>query len=99
MGKSDKRGKRAAAIKYDPADHSAPVLAAFGEGFVAEKIIEAAEEAGVPVMPDPDLASMLARLSIGDEIPPSLYEVVAKVLLFVSELDRDYGDKLRKSVK
>ena len=87
--------KRAAAITYDPKEHEAPILSAFGEGHVAEKIIAVAKESGVPILPDPSLSSMLSKISVGDEIPEELYEAVAKVLLFVSEVDRNYGDKLR----
>lgn len=92
---ADSLKKRAAAIKYDPEHDNVPIMSAYGEGYMAEKIIKAAEEAGVPVLPDPGLADMLARLSVGDEIPPELYEVVAKVLVFVSELDKSYGDRIR----
>ena len=90
--------KRAAAIKYEPGEDDAPVLAAFGEGLIADKIIEVARESGVPVLPDPSLASMLSKISVGDEIPEELYEAVARVLVFVSELDRSYGDKVRRMV-
>ena len=89
---------RAAAISYNPGEDDAPVLAAFGEGLVAEKIVEVAKESGVPVLPDPSLASMLSKISVGDEIPEELYEAVARVLVFVSEIDRSYGEKVRKNV-
>ena len=88
--------KRAAAISYDPGDAEVPVLAAFGEGFVAEKIVSIAKESGVPVMPDPSLASMLSKISVGDEISPEMYEAVAKVLAFVGEADRRYGERIRQ---
>jgi len=89
--------RRAAAISYDPEKNDAPVLAAFGEGHIAEKIVAVAKESGVPIVPDPSLSSMLSKISVGDEIPEELYEAVAKVLIFVSEVDRSYGDRLRAS--
>ena len=89
--------RRAAALKYDPETDDVPVMTAFGEGFMADRIIERAVEHGVPVMPDPDLASMLSKMSVGDEIPPELYEVVARVLLFVSKLDSDYGKRIQNA--
>ena len=89
------RDKRAAALQYDPKSDTAPVLSAFGQGFVAEKIIETAQKTGVPIKKDVNLAHMLAGLSVGDEIPPELYEVVARVLLFVSEVDQGYGKRIR----
>jgi len=96
MAEKDKRVTRAAAISYDPSEHDVPVLAAFGEGYVAQKIVEVARESGVPVLPDPNLSSMLSRISVGDEISPEMYEAVAKVLVFVSEVDRSYGEKVKR---
>jgi len=93
--RSNNKPTRAAAISYDPDDNDAPVLAAFGEGYVADKIIEIAKESGVPVVPDPALSAMLSKVSVGDEIPPEMYEAVAKVLAFVGEIDRRYGEKIR----
>ncbi|MDR0951715.1 MAG: EscU/YscU/HrcU family type III secretion system export apparatus switch protein [Oscillospiraceae bacterium] len=83
--------KRAAAIKYEPGADEAPVLAAFGEGYVAEKIVSVAKQSGVKVVEDPSLASMLSKMSVGDQIPEELYEVVARVLIFVSDVDKKYG--------
>ncbi len=94
MSETKKTKRRAAAISYDPDLNNAPVLAAFGEGYVADKIIEKGKEAGVPVMKDPELASMLSQISLGDEIPPELYEIVAKVLVFVSDIDRKYAGRI-----
>ena len=94
---NEKNITRAAAISYDPGEHAVPVLAAFGEGYVARKIVEVAKESGVPIVPNPSLSSMLSKISVGDEISPDMYEAVAKVLVFVSEVDRSYGEKIRVS--
>ena len=96
--KDDKRPtRRAAAISYDPDMHDVPILSAFGEGNVADKIVALAKESGVPVLPDPSLASLLSKISVGDEIPEELYQAVAKILVFVSEVDRSYSEKLKGS--
>jgi len=92
----ERKIKQAAALSYDPSDNDVPVLAAFGEGHVAQKIVDIAKESGVPVMPEPGLTNMLSKLAVGDEIAPEMYDAVAKVLAFVSEVDRSYGDKIRK---
>ena len=55
---------------------------------MAEKIIEKAKEADVPVHKDDRLAQSLSKLEIGDYIPKELYQVVAEVLLFVDRMDR-----------
>jgi len=98
MAENENRKLQAAAISYDPAENDVPILSAFGEGHMAEKIIEVAKESGVPVMPEPGLTGLLSRLSVGDEIAPEMYDAVAKVLAFVSEMDRTYGEKVRKGM-
>jgi len=96
MDEAEKTVTMAAAISYDPDEQDVPIMAAFGEGYLARKIVEVAQESGVPVLPDPSLSSMLSKISVGDEISPELYEAVAKVLAFVSEVDRSYGEKISK---
>ena len=98
---SEEKGKRlqAAALRYDPEQDNIPVLAAFGEGLMAQRIIETAKAHDIPVTVDKQLASMLSKLSVGDQIPPQLYTVVAKLLVFVSEMDRGYGDRLNQAGK
>ena len=96
MDENEKKITRAAAISYDPNEQDVPIMAAFGEGYLAKKIVEVAQESGIPVLPDPSLSSMLSRISVGDEIPPELYEAVAKVLVFVSEIDQSFGEKIKR---
>ena len=98
MYEKEKKISRAAAISYDPSENDVPILAAFGEGYLAGKIVEIAKESGIPILPDPSLSSMLSKISVGDEILPELYEAVAKVLAFVSEVDHSYGEKIRKGI-
>jgi len=93
-----KRKPQAAAISYDPAEHDVPILSAFGEGHIAEKIIEVAKESGVPVHTEPGLTDMLSKLGVGDEIAPEMYDAVAKVLVFVGEVDKSYGEKVKRGL-
>lgn len=79
--------KQAIALEYDP-DDNAPRVIASGRGILAEKIIEKAKEADVPVHRDDKLAETLSRLDIGDMIPPELYEAVAEILVFVDSMDK-----------
>lgn len=85
--KKEKKVKTAVALEYDPED-IAPRVIASGKGIVAERILETAKEASVPVHEDSKLASTLSKLEIGDAIPPELYEVVAEILVFVDSMDR-----------
>ena len=98
MAKKDEK-LTAAALRYDPERDEVPVLAAYGEGLVAERIIETAQEHGIPVTEDAGLAAVLSKITVGDYIPPQLYEVVAKLLIFVAQSDREYGEKIRNKNK
>lgn len=91
--KGKKKIKEAAALKYSPEDGGAPKLIALGRGETAERIVETARENDVPVYEDASLAHTLSALKIGSEIPEELYEVVARVLVFISKLDSGYGEK------
>ena len=86
----------AASLKYDPKMDFAPQVTAAGKGYVAEKIIETAQAAGVPIYRDEALAGTLNRLQVGDMIPRELYEVVAEVLAFVMSVDRE-GERYRRA--
>lgn len=82
--------KQAIALEYNP-EEEAPKVIATGRGQLAERIIEKAKEADVPVHRDDKLADTLSRLEIGDAIPPELYEVVAEILVFVDAMDKIRG--------
>ncbi len=77
--------KKAVAIKYDPGE-TAPKVIASGKGLVAEKILEHGSD--IPVYKDSKLVEELEKIEIGSQIPPELYEVVAQVLIFISDLDK-----------
>ena len=79
--------KQAIALEFDP-DDEAPKVIATGKGALAERIIERAKEADVPIHRDDKLADTLSRLEIGEMIPPELYEVVAEILVFVDSMDK-----------
>lgn len=82
------RIKTAVALGYDPNENDAPTVLASGRGALAERIIEKAQEAAVPIHEDSRLAETLSNLEIGDSIPPELYEVVAEILIFVDAMDK-----------
>jgi len=82
----DERPPRATALRYTEGDNS-PEVVATGRGEIARKILEAAEEAGVPVRKDPALVEALAKLDVGQSIPPELYVAVAEALVWAYRLD------------
>lgn len=87
MQDNNNKPKQAVALSYDPAE-DAPKVIASGRGALAERIIEKAKEAEVPIHRDDKLADTLSRLEIGEMIPPELYEVVAEILVFVDAMDK-----------
>jgi flagellar biosynthesis protein len=87
MAEEKNKVKQAVALEYDPND-SAPKVVAIGRGALADKIIDKAKEADVPIHKDDKLADTLSKLQIGDMIPPELYEVVAEILIFVDGMDK-----------
>ena len=78
--------KRATALRYEPGEN-APTVIASGVGVIAERLLEQAREAGVPVTQDPALAEALGLLAIGSEIAPELYGAVAETLAWAYRLD------------
>ncbi len=82
--------KQAIALEYDPAD-IAPRVVATGAGYFAEKIIDSAQKANIPIHEDEQLAKTLSKLDVGEAIPPELYEVVAEILVFVDSMDKLKG--------
>lgn len=74
----------AVALRYEAESMQAPMLLAKGQGFVALKIREIAEENKISIVENPPLARMIyASVEIGQTIPEDLYQAVAEVLAFV----------------
>ncbi|MFB6355368.1 MAG: EscU/YscU/HrcU family type III secretion system export apparatus switch protein [bacterium] len=80
---------KAVALNYDEEEDQAPRVAAKGEGDVAEKIIELADQNDIPIYEDEDLVEVLYSLDLDEQIPPALYEVVAEVFAFIYQLNED----------
>lgn len=79
---SDK-AKRAIGLKYKGGDKkNAPTVVAKGYGDLAQAIIAMAEETGILIHEDPYLSEVLATLDIGQEIPESLYFVIAELIAY-----------------
>ena len=81
----ERRGEVGAALRYTGT--GAPRVVAAGRGHVADSILARAREAGVPVHRDPELASALAELALGAEVPEELWAAVAEVLAWAYRLD------------
>ena len=79
--------KKAAALKYEE-NIVAPIVTASGMGHIADKIIEKAEENDVPIVYNKELTELLCNVDIGENIPTDLYEAVAHIIAYVTDLDR-----------
>lgn len=79
--------QRAIAVRYD-SDEIAPKILAKGAGLIAEKILENAQNSDIVIHKDAALVDSLTRLDLGEHIPPELYQVVAQILIFISDLDK-----------
>ena len=84
--------KSAISLQYQKEINSAPKITAKGEGWVAEKIIEIAQERNIPIRKDKDLLNLLSEIDVGREVPESLYKVVAELLAWVYQLNKNYPD-------
>lgn len=82
-----KERKKAAALKYE-GGYEAPVVTAAGMGHIADKILEKAKENEVPIVYNKELADLLTNIDVGEHIPTELYEAVAEVIAYITDLDK-----------
>mgnify|MGYP005966789335 CR=1 FL=1 len=78
--------RQAVALQYGPGS-DAPVIVASGMGYLAEKIVEVAADSGVPIYEDNSLATILAQLRLGQEIPESLYQAIVQIYVYFLNFD------------
>ena len=77
---NDQQPRQAIALSYD--GRHTPTLTAKGDDALAEMILAIAREHEVPIYENAELVKLLARLELGDEIPPELYRVIAEIIAF-----------------
>jgi len=71
----------AIALYYEPGETELPMVVAKGEDYEAKLIREAAEEAGVPIMRNVELArGLYERAELDDYLPAEFFEAVAELL-------------------
>ena len=77
----------AVALAWDRAQGSAPRCIAKGVDEIAAAIRSRADEAGIPIRPDPPTARALhAVVAIGAEIQPEHYRAVAAAIVFADQM-------------
>lgn len=72
---------KACALRYDENDKS-PLVVASGMGYVAEKIVEVAQQNNIPIYQDNSLATLLSQLQTGVEIPEELYQAIVEIYVY-----------------
>jgi flagellar biosynthesis protein len=83
----------AAALKYDINKNNAPVVIASGAGYIADKVVEIAEENGIPVYKDDSLSILLSQLDLGSEIPEELYRTIVDIYMYFLNFKVDSAEK------
>jgi type III secretion protein U len=82
----------AIAIRYEEDDTPLPIVLAKGEGALAERMMKAAQESGVPIMQNIPLArALFEQADLDQYIPSELIEPVAEVLKLVKTLGDERG--------
>lgn len=79
----------AVALQWKRGDGGAPLLLAKGVDAIALRMREVANDAGVPIHPDPPTARAIeATTEIGEEIDPEQYRAVAAAIRFAEAMRR-----------
>jgi len=79
---------KAVALKYDKSGTSAPKVVAKGQGEIAQKIREKAQEFDIPIFQNEALAASLLNLDLDEQIPPNLYKAVAEVFVWLMQSEK-----------
>ncbi|MDN5279757.1 MAG: flagellar biosynthesis protein [Clostridiales bacterium] len=92
-------GKKKPEIKYDDVavaikyafgqEGEVPQIIASGRGWLANQIIELAEQNDIPLRKNKALADSLARVPVGVEIPAELWGAMAEILVQIYLLDQE----------
>lgn len=92
----DVLNQKAVALSYDEEGNAAPVIVASGMGYMAQRIIDAAKDNGVPVYEDNSLATVLTQLDLGSEIPEELYAAVVDIYVYFLNYAKRRKEKEQK---
>ncbi len=91
MKKKDfKRPQSAISLRYNSTHDLAPKVTSKGKGRIAENIIALAKEHKIPIKEDPDLVEVLSQVEVNQDIPPTVYHVVAELLAFIYQINKNY---------
>jgi flagellar biosynthetic protein FlhB len=84
----------AVAVQYDQKSMIAPIVLAKGQGLIAKKIRDIADEHKIPVIENKPLArALMFQVEVGETVPQELYRAVAEVLAFIYRLKGNRAGK------
>ena len=89
----------AVALAYEMGTDEAPKVIAKGADFMARKIREKAEDSGIHIFEEPQLArALFFTTEVNQDIPRLLFEAVAEVIAYVFQLNTftQSGEKVHK---
>ncbi len=78
----------AVALKYEKEKGGAPKVIAKGEGVIAQKILQKAEEFEIPIFKNEALAKSLLDLNLDEQISPNLYKAIAEVFVWLMQSEQ-----------
>lgn len=78
----------AVALRY-PEWADAPYISAKAKGSVAKRLVEIADENGIPIVENAEMANVLSLQNVGTFIPESTYSAIATIFAFVVKLDEE----------
>lgn len=78
--------RKAVALAYE---RNAPHVVASGKGEIAKRIINQAHQWNIPLFQNQALVESLVHLKINEEIPPSLYQAVVEVFIWLNECEKN----------
>lgn len=85
----------AVGVQYE-LDWPAPKIVAKGKDYMALRIIRAAEEQGIPVYQQAQLARALYQVELDQFVPAALFKAVAQVIAHLAKVDSRLRRKLRR---
>ncbi|QGG48142.1 EscU/YscU/HrcU family type III secretion system export apparatus switch protein [Heliorestis convoluta] len=89
----------AVALRYQQEKEKAPRVIASGRNYVAQRILQVAQEENIPIHEDSSMTELLSKLELGDEIPPELYGVMAELFAFIYGLERSYKEQRKEIIR
>jgi len=92
MNQAKNPNRNAVAIAYETGD-SSPRVVAKGKGLIADQIVARAKEHGIHVHESKELVSLLMKVDLDSNIPPSLYHAVAELLSWLYHIENAQSGK------